>query len=199
VCRSLKAGERTACDGYPAKSLIVFLTMAPPGFGPPGYSVPQRYMHREPPPEGSDTNTRPYVIFFSYLLTCLAVAVFIMLKLIKRAGVLQNSTAAQPPPRKHVLLFSALAAGSLLTTWTHMFKYFKLSYGQWLMWRSYYKLEPEQNHWGLWLKETSLFREAWESVIIGNARYWWSHQIFFFALTLGLYLEQKGMIANLLL
>ena len=166
--------------------------MAPLRFGPPGYSIPQRHMHREPPPEGSDTNTRPYVIFFSYLLTCFGVAVFIILKLIQRASVLQKLTTAQPPPRKHVLLFCALAAGSLLTTWAHMFQYFKLSYGQWLMWRSYYKLEPHQNHWGLWLKETSLFREAWESVIIGNARYWWSHQIFFFALGLGLYLEQKG-------
>ncbi|KAI4658135.1 uncharacterized protein J4E79_007116 [Alternaria viburni] len=167
--------------------------MAPPGFGPPGYSVPHRSMHREPPPEGSDTNTRPYAIFFSYLLTCFSVAVFIILRLVKRASVLRKSTTAQLPPRRHVWLFSALAVGSLLTTWTHMFQYFKVSYQSWLMWRSYYELEPDQNHWGLWLKETSLFREAWETVIIGYARYWWSHQIFFFALGLGLYLEQKGI------
>lgn len=166
--------------------------MAPPGFGPPGYSVPQRYMHREPPPEGSDTNTRPYAIFFSYLLTCLSVAVLIILRLFKRANVLQKSTTAQLPSRSHVWLFSGLALGSLLTTWTYMFQYFKVSYQSWLMWRSYYELEPHHKHWGLWLKETSLFREAWETVIVGNARYWWSHQIFFFALGLGLYLEQKG-------
>ncbi|KAI8935191.1 hypothetical protein NX059_007782 [Plenodomus lindquistii] len=167
--------------------------MAPPGFSPPGYSVPQRYMHREPPPEGADTNTRPYLIFFGYLATCLGVAVFIILRLLKRAFVLHKSTAARLPPRKHVWLFGALSAGSLLTTWTHMFRYFKISYDTWLMWRSYYELDPHQMHWGLWLKETSLFREAWETVIIGNARYWWSHQIFFFALGLGLYLEQKGI------
>jgi len=150
-------------------------------------------MHREPPPEGSDTNTRPYAIFFSYLLTCLSVAVLIILRLFKRANVLQKSTTAQLPSRSHVWLFSGLALGSLLTTWTYMFQYFKVSYQSWLMWRSYYELEPHHKHWGLWLKETSLFREAWETVIVGNARYWWSHQIFFFALGLGLYLEQKGI------
>tara|TARA_R110002003_G_scaffold1926_10_gene23778 strand:+ start:7145 stop:7375 length:231 start_codon:yes stop_codon:yes gene_type:complete len=73
-----------------------------------------------------------------------------------------------------------------------MFKYFNVSYQTWLMWRSYYELDPHHRHWGLWLRETSLFREAWETVVVGNARYWWSHQIFFFALGLGLYLEQKG-------
>ncbi|KAF1834342.1 hypothetical protein BDW02DRAFT_525568 [Decorospora gaudefroyi] len=168
--------------------------MAPPArYGPPAYSIPQRYMHREPPPEGADSNTRPYIIFFSYLLTCFLVTIFILLKLIRRASVLQKSTTARLPPKKHVWLFGGLAVGSLLSTWTQMFQYFRISYHQWLMWRSYYELEPHMRHWGLWLKETSLFREAWETVIVGNARYWWSHQIFFFALGLGLYLEQKGL------
>lgn len=170
--------------------------MAPPGFGPPGYSIPNRYMHREPPPDGADTNTRPYLIFFSYMTTCFVVAVFIILKLLKRSSVLQKSTTAKLPPRKHVYLFSALAAGSLLTTWTFMIKYFNVSYKTWLMWRSYYELDAHHRHWGLWLRETGLFREAWETVIVGNSRYWWSHQIFFFALGLGLYLEQKGMHIN---
>lgn len=150
-------------------------------------------MHREPPPDGADTNTRPYLIFFSYLTTCFLVAVFIILKLRKRSSVLQKSTTARPPPKKHVYLFSALAAGSLLTTWGFMIQYFNVSYKTWLMWRSYYELDAHHMHWGLWLRETSLFREAWETVIVGNSRYWWSHQIFFFALGLGLYLEQKGI------
>ncbi|KAJ4371549.1 hypothetical protein N0V83_004768 [Neocucurbitaria cava] len=118
--------------------------MAPPGFSPPGYSIPQRYQHREAPPAGVDTNTRPYFILFSYLI-----------------------------------------------------EYFKISYKTWLMWRSYYELDPHLRHWGLWLKESSLYKEAWETVIVGNARYWWSHQIFFFALGLGLYLEQKGIRRNI--
>ena len=167
--------------------------MAPPSYGPPGYSIPQRYMNREPPPEGADTNTRPYLIFFSYMLTCASVSVFIISRIFKKYAVLKKSTTAAPPPSKHVWLFGALAAGSLLTTWTYMVKYFNVSYQTWLMWRSYWALDPAHRHWGLWLKETGLFREAWETVVVGNARYWWSHQIFFFALGLGLYLEQKGM------
>ncbi|KAF1845439.1 uncharacterized protein K460DRAFT_355260 [Cucurbitaria berberidis CBS 394.84] len=167
--------------------------MAPPGFGPPGYSIPQRYRHREAPPQGADTNTRPYLIFFSYLGTCVSVTVFIILKILKRYSVLQKSTTAQPPPRKHVWLFTALAVGSLATTWSFMVQYFSISYQTWLMWRSYLELDPHHRHWGLWLRETSLFKEAWETLIVGTARYWWSHQIFFFALGLGLYLEQKGI------
>ncbi|KAF2036730.1 hypothetical protein EK21DRAFT_52058 [Setomelanomma holmii] len=167
--------------------------MVPPSFGPPGYAIPQRYMNRTPPPEGADTNTRPYLIFFSYLTTCFGVSVFIILGILKKYTVLKKSTTASPPPSKHVWFFSALAAGSLLSTWTYMFKYFNVSYQTWLMWRSYYELDPHHRHWGLWLRETSLFREAWETVVVGNTRYWWSHQIFFFALGLGLYLEQKGV------
>jgi len=168
--------------------------MSPPEFGP-DYSVPQRMVHRETLPEESDNNARPYVIFVSYMLTCISAAVFIVSKLFQRANALQGSTT-KLPPKKHVWLFSILAVGSLLTTWTHMFRYFKASYDSWVMSRSYYELEPQQKHWGLWLKETSLFREAWETVIVGTTRYWWSHQIFFFALGLGLYLEQKGMQAG---
>ncbi|KAF1911218.1 hypothetical protein BDU57DRAFT_524986 [Ampelomyces quisqualis] len=167
--------------------------MAPPNFGPPDYSIPQRYMNRTPPPEGADTNTRAYLIFFSYMLTCFGISVFIIQRILKKNAVLQKSTTASQPPSQHVWLFSALAAGSLLTTWSFMVRYFNMSYKTWLMWRSYYELDPHHRHWGLWLKETSLFREAWELVVVGNARYWWSHQIFFFALGLGLYMEQKGI------
>jgi hypothetical protein len=167
--------------------------MAPPSFGPPGYSIPQRYMNRTPPPEGADTNTRPYLIFFSYMLTCFGVSVLIIRRIIKKNAVLKKSTTASLPPSQHVWLFSALAAGSLLTTWSFMVQYFNVSYKTWLMWRSYYELDPHHRHWGLWLRETSLFHEAWELVVVGYARYWWSHQIFFFALGLGVYMEQKGI------
>ncbi|KAH3918919.1 hypothetical protein HBH56_026400 [Parastagonospora nodorum] len=166
-------------------------------FGPPGYTIPQRYMNRTPPPDGADTNTRPYLIFFSYMLTCFSVSVFIIQRIVKKNTVLKKSTILTPPPRKQVWLFSALAAGSLLTTWGFMIQYFNVSYKTWLMWRSYYELDPHHRHWGLWLRETSLFHEAWELVVVGNARYWWSHQIFFFALGLGIYMEQRGVRRNI--
>ncbi|KAH8730854.1 hypothetical protein GQ44DRAFT_746728 [Phaeosphaeriaceae sp. PMI808] len=167
--------------------------MAPPGFGPPGYTIPQRYMNRTPPPEGTDTNTRPYLIFFSYLLTCLSISIFLVQRILKKYSILKKSATTDTLPSKHIFLFSVLAAVSLFTTWTFLFKYFGVSYRTWLMWRSYYELDPKHRHWGLWLKETSLFREAWELVVVGNARYWWSHQIFSFALGLGLHMEQKGV------
>lgn len=166
--------------------------MAPRSFGPPGYSIPQRYMNRTPPPDGADTNTRPYLIFFTFISTCFGVSVFVIRNISKKHAVLKKSTAVDPPPRRDIWLFSALAAGSLLTTWTFMIQYFNISYRTWLMWRSYYDLDLHQRHWGLWLKETSLFHEAWELAVVGNSRYWWSHQAFFFALAMGLYLEQKG-------
>jgi hypothetical protein len=166
--------------------------MAPRSFGPPGYAIPQRYVNRTPPPDGADTNTRPYLIFFSYILTCLGVSVFIIQRIVKKNAALQKSATSSPPPSKHVWLFSALAVGSLLTTWGFMVQYFNVSYKAWLMWRSYYELDPHHRHWGLWLRETSLFHEAWELVVVGNARYWWSHQIFFFALSLGLYMDQRS-------
>lgn len=74
-----------------------------------------------------------------------------------------------------------------------MFHYFRVSYQAWAMWRSRYDVSQDRMHWGLWLTETSLFREFWETIVVGNARYWWSHQIFFFASGLGLSLEEKGM------
>jgi hypothetical protein len=172
------------------------IAMAPPGFAPPSYvhsNIPTRHMHKDPPPAGEDTNARAYVIFFSYLGLCLSLSAFIVYKLVQNYNVLSKSTTARLPARAHVRIFAMLAVLSLLTTWYYMFNYFRVSYQAWAMWRSRYEVSQDRMHWGLWLTETSLFREAWETVIVGNARYWWSHQIFFFACGLGLSLEERGM------
>ncbi|KAJ4295351.1 hypothetical protein N0V90_007363 [Kalmusia sp. IMI 367209] len=170
--------------------------MAPPGFAPPSYAhdnIPTRYMHKDPPPPGTDTNSRAYLIFFSYLGLCVSLSVFIIYRLIQNYNVLSKSTTARLPERKHIRVFAILAAASLFTTWYYMFNYFRVSYQAWAMWRSRFEISQDKMHWGLWLKETSLFREAWETVIVGNSRYWWSHQIFFFACGLGLSLEERGV------
>ncbi|KAF3034600.1 hypothetical protein E8E12_004187 [Didymella heteroderae] len=142
---------------------------------------------------GSESNTRPYGIFVSYMSTCLALAVFIIVKLFDKTEKLHATNPTQLPKRKHILLFAVLAAASLLSTWSFMFQYFQWSYNQWLAVRSQHDPDPSVKYWGLWLKETSLFREAWESVIVGHDRYWWSHQIFYFASALGLHSEWKGV------
>jgi hypothetical protein len=173
--------------------------MAPPRFAPPSYSteyVGDRQVHKEPPPPGVDTNDRAYFIFFSYLGVCLLLTNFIIFKLLKSYQQLQKSVTARFPPRNHVQAFIVLATGSIVTTWYYQYQAFNVSYSTWMMWRSYYDLTPDQMHWGLWLKETSLFRETWMTTIVGNARYWWTHQIFFFASGLSLSLEQKGRWAK---
>ncbi|KAF2659949.1 hypothetical protein K491DRAFT_712240 [Lophiostoma macrostomum CBS 122681] len=171
--------------------------MAPPGGIPQGYSqsdhIPPKFMEKNPPPEGADTNTRAYLIFFGYLGLCASLTIVIVQRLLKSYRILYKSTTARPPPKEYVWLFACLAAGSLGTTWYHMFQFFNISYQQWYTWRSYYDLPAEKLHWGLWLKETSLFKEAWQTAIVGNARYWWTHQIFLFACGLGLDLERRGV------
>ena len=138
---------------------------------------------------GAPSNVRPYTIFFSYMGVCLGLTVFLISRLVKNYSLLRQT---QSPPKKLIFLFAALAAGSLLTTWGFMLRYFQFSYETWLASRPHYNLDPHCKHWGLWLRETSLFKEAWVSVIAGETRFWWSSQIFFFASGLGLYLEQKG-------
>jgi hypothetical protein len=168
---------------------------------PPGYSaaaIPAKFMDKGPSPAGADANTRAYVIFFSYLGLCAVLTAFIITKLFKSYSVLAKSSTAKPPPKRYVVLFALLAAASLCTTWYYMLKYFELSYNQWMMWRSNYQLPPETMHFGLWLKETKLFKEAWEVAIVGNSRYWWTHQIFFFACGLGLDLERRGTLNSLI-
>lgn len=150
-------------------------------------------MDKENTSQENVSNARPYGIFVSYMGACLALAGFIIVKLFDKTEKLHARNTSRLPQRKHVLLFAVLAAASLLSTWSFMFQYFRWSYDHWLTVRSQHSLDPSVKHWGLWLKETSLFREAWESVVIGQDRYWWSHQIFYFASALGLHSEWKGM------
>lgn len=169
--------------------------MAPPGYNPPSYvhnTIPERYMHKNLPPPEIDTNGRAYLIFFSYLGLCVSLSVLVIFKLIQNYNALHQTTSIRQPNKRHVRFFATLAALSLITTWYYMFSYFQVSYQTWAMWRSRFEISQDKMHWGLWLKETSLFKENWETIIVGNARYWWSHQIFFFACGLGLSLEDRG-------
>jgi hypothetical protein len=45
---------------------------------------------------------------------------------------------------------------------------------------------------GRWLKDTSLFRDAWEIVPERSERYWWSQQIFLGAVAWSVYVGIKG-------
>lgn len=169
--------------------------MAPPGSVPPGYSHDRKnaqFMDRGTAPPGADTNGRAYVMFFSFLGLAVALTAFIVLNILKSYQKLSRSDAARQIPKRQIRLYAVLSVWSLLTVWYYEIQYFKISYQTWMRWRSYRDLTPDEMHWGLWLRDTSLFKEAWETAVVGNTRYWWTHQIFFFACGLGLSLEQKG-------
>lgn len=51
----------------------------------------------------------------------------------------------------------------------------------------------------LWLQNTKLFREAWETVIETPSRFWWSGQIFLWTTGWTLFLGVMGKNLNLLL
>ena len=47
-------------------------------------------------------------------------------------------------------------------------------------------------HLGAWLRDTKLFKDAWETVIYGSARFWWSQQIFLITAIWGVFLGVEG-------
>ncbi|KAJ6136140.1 hypothetical protein N7512_001300, partial [Penicillium capsulatum] len=94
----------------------------------------------------------------------------------------KNNDWATPSRPAQFLLFTILAALSLGSTWYYMFAFFVHTYRAWEL-RSL--LSADQlaelslvTKLELWLQNTELFREAWETVIETPARFWWSGQIF---------------------
>ena len=87
-------------------------------------------------------------------------------------------------------LFAVLALISLVATSYHMLQYFAVSYSAWAyemgevirltMWsdNGYIAFGALRLALGRWLKDISLFRDAWEIVIERSGTYWWSQQIF---------------------
>ncbi|CEI61589.1 hypothetical protein FVEN_g9327 [Fusarium venenatum] len=120
------------------------------------------------------SNARPIAILAGYLVACAALAA-ICISTIYRQAV---SSKAASRRRYAIIVFSALAALSLATTWYHMFCFFKWSYQQWESTRLD-KLDDEL-HLGEWLRDTKLFKQAWVSTLEQPQRVFWSLQIFAF-------------------
>ena len=137
---------------------------------------------------------RPLAAFGGYVLLALAVAVLIIY------DVLYKSYRALPPSQdtrsrassrgRHLKWFALLALASLASTCYHMIRYFALSYRVWAHETAddvpltffgtggMFGGGRSQTALAGWLKDTSLFREAWEIVIEHSRRCWWSQQIF---------------------
>lgn len=129
------------------------------------------------------SNVRPLAIFTGYMITAAALT-YTCISILLSSGIAGRRQAKNNAPRPlAILLFSLLAALSLATTWYHMFRYFRWSYLDWaevhvLPWGD---LDPSAGpYFGSWLRDTSLFRQAWASTLETPARAWWSLQIFGF-------------------
>ena len=141
------------------------------------------------------SNIKPVTILGSYL--CLAAVLTTqILRLLYRAKsrpqTQQQDLHYWNPKSAHLVLFATLALVSLVITWYYMLAFFTLSYQTWArnnniplpsrLWGSNVLLARNEDvgglHLGLWLRDTKLFKNAWETVIGGKARFWWSQQIF---------------------
>ncbi|KAK1719580.1 hypothetical protein BDP67DRAFT_540761 [Colletotrichum lupini] len=112
------------------------------------------------------SNVRPLAIFTGYMVLA--------------AVLTAKSIVAAPAHRRALVVFSALAALSLATTWYHMSRFFEWSYGQWITTQALASLDSTELRLGEWLHDTSLFKQAWASTLETGPRAWWSLQIFGF-------------------
>ena len=155
------------------------------------------------------SNIKPVTILGSYL--CLAAVLTAqILRLLYQAKVRPQTQQQDPryrtPKSAHLVLFATLAVVSLVITWYYMLAFFKLSYQTWArnnnvplpvrLWRSDVLLARNEDvgglHLGPWLRETKLFKDAWETVIDGKARFWWSQQIFLITTIWSVFLGVEG-------
>ncbi|GKT57556.1 alpha-mannosyltransferase Alg11p [Colletotrichum tofieldiae] len=132
----------------------------------------------------SVSNARPLAIFTGYMVLAASLTA-------KSIGIIrgqQRVSSVQHGParstnRHAIAVFSILAAVSLATTWYHMFRFFEWSYVQWdsqQFWAAVVGGKPAGLRLGEWLRDTSLFRQAWASTLETGPRAWWSLQIFGF-------------------
>lgn len=138
-------------------------------------------------------NLRALLIFSSYLGACFLLAVLIIRPLISRFSRLLRgnvSTRASKQDDAHqrsrirkVILFATLALASLVATWYHMFRFFRYSYREWITSQKYESFDLPLSDW---LKDSSLFEEAWSSAMATPERFWWTQQIFIFTTLLAI-------------
>ncbi|ETS78343.1 hypothetical protein PFICI_10405 [Pestalotiopsis fici W106-1] len=142
------------------------------------------------------SNTRPIGILAGYLLACAGLTVFCIRIAWTRGG---SSRPVDRRRRHAIVVFSALAALSLATTWYHMFCFFQWSYQEWAAASSasspLFGLlggEDGKLHLGAWLRDTTLFQQAWVATLETPLRAWWSMQIFGFCAIWSVMLAAQG-------
>lgn len=143
------------------------------------------------------SNVRPLSIFTGYMLlaaglTAKSISVICSQQ---RASSRRNGPASSAQ-RRAIVVFSVLASLSLATTWYHMFRYFEWSYDQWAIAQASGVGAGDITSTGLrlgeWLRDTSLFKQAWASTLETGPRAWWSLQIFGFCANWSVLLAAQG-------
>ncbi|GAB1316343.1 hypothetical protein MFIFM68171_06553 [Madurella fahalii] len=121
------------------------------------------------------SNAASLAILASYMITAVALTAR-CIRVIQR-----HPLQATRPSAVSLTLFTALAIFSLATTWSYMFAYFRWSYFDWAASSSNLTVtDASQLRLGEWLRDTSLFKQAWFSALETPARAWWTLQIFGF-------------------
>lgn len=144
---------------------------------------------------------RSLPILASYIILAAALALNACRAIFKRYQARQKKDNWVSPQRHlHFFLFVVLAALSLGATWYYMFAFFAHSYRNWEQSASALGssgLDASlMTRLELWLQNTKLFREAWETVIETRARFWWSGQIFLWTTGWSLFLGVMGRILS---
>ncbi|KAI9374444.1 hypothetical protein BJX61DRAFT_301937 [Aspergillus egyptiacus] len=140
---------------------------------------------------------RSLSLFFGYL----SIATGLILSIIRvindryHARQKQNDWSG-PQRRKLFYLFAILAGLSLGFTWFHMISLFVWSYRNWASSPNgllYSSMDmPTVTRMGLWLNNTYVFQEAWETVSANPTRFWWSGQIFGWTIGWSIFLGITG-------
>ncbi|EQB44042.1 hypothetical protein CGLO_17256 [Colletotrichum gloeosporioides Cg-14] len=134
------------------------------------------------------SNARPWAIFTGYMILAAALTTN-SIAIIRSQRKSSLARSAQDDPgrsarRRAVPVFGILAVVSLATTWYHMFRFFEWSYQQWAISHVFAGVGVTGGEQGLrlgeWLRDTSLFKQAWASTLETGPRAWWSLQIFGF-------------------
>ena len=153
----------------------------------------------------SPSNIRPISILTAYILLAVLLTTTIfrtLLHISKTPSPFPASPRAQKRKAISISIFTLLSLLSLLTTWHYMLSFFVLSYKIWAMRTNTplpttlfgrHGIKATTLQLGPWLRDTTLFRDAWETVIDGNTRFWWSQQIFLISTVWSVALGVEGM------
>jgi hypothetical protein len=132
---------------------------------------------------------RSLSILALYLLLAVTLTAHISRTLLKLKRTLSQDVWQRK--RFSVAVFAGLAVLSLLATWYGMFSFFAYSYHDWACKTGHHE-SISIDSMEQWLRQTQLFKQAWEAVTETPQRFWWSGQIFLWTTGWSLFIGVMG-------